>query len=164
MELVTAHGNLIFWMLVSFSIVLFVLRKFAWKPILKALKDRENSIRDALTSADEAKKEMESLKADNEKIIIEAKKERDNLISEAKDIKESIISEAKKSASVEAHKITESAKQQIEAEKQSAIEDMKKQIAELSVQIAEKLLNQKLADDNQQEKLISNILKDIKLN
>lgn len=164
MELVTAHGNLIFWMLVSFSIVLFILRKFAWRPILKALKDRENSIRDALLSADEAKKEMENLKADNEKIIIEAKKERDNLIGEAKSIKDSIIAEAKKSATSEAQKITASARQQIETEKQAAIEDMKNQIALLSIQIAEKILNQKLAESKQQEQLISGILKDIKLN
>jgi len=164
MELVTAHGNLIFWMLVSFSIVLFILRKFAWKPILKALKDRENSIRDALLSADEAKKEMENLKADNEKIIIEAKKERDSLIGEAKSIKDSIIAEAKKNATSEAQKITAAAQQQIETEKQAAIEDMKNQIAMLSIQIAEKILNQKLAEHNQQDQLINDILKDIKLN
>lgn len=164
MELVTAHGNLIFWMLVSFTIVLIILRKFAWKPILKALKDRENSIREALLSADEAKKEMENLKADNEKIMAEAKKERDNLLAEAKEIKDSIISDAKKSATLEATKITESAKQRIEADKQTAIEDMKKQIAMLSVQVAEKILNQKLADGKQQDQLIAEILKDIKLN
>ena len=164
MELVTAHGNLIFWMLISFLIVLFILRKYAWKPILSALKDRENSIRDALLSADEAKKEMESLKADNEKIIIEARKERDNLIKEAKDIKEEIISKAKKEAGIEASKLTESAKQQIESEKKSAIEDIKKQIAILSVEIAEKIIKQKLADNKEQEQLINDFIKDIKLN
>lgn len=164
MELVTAHGNLVFWMLLMFSILLFILGKFAWKPILKALKDRENSIREALESADKAKEDMAALQADNEKVLNEARKERDALLKEAKEIKDKIIAEAKEKASAEAVIIAEKAKKQIIAEKDAAIEEMKKQIVIVSVEVAEKILSHKLASDKDQQSLIEDILKDIKLN
>ena len=133
MGLVTPNPGTIFWMLIIFGIVLFILRKFAWKPILNALKDREESISQALNSAEEAKKEVAGLKADNEKIIAEARQEKNVILREAKEIKEKIISEAKEKAAEETNKSIVLAKQQIEAEKTAAINEMKRQVAELSV-------------------------------
>jgi F-type H+-transporting ATPase subunit b len=163
MELVRPEIGLLFWMLLSFSIVLYILRKFAWRPILKALKERENSITDALKSADKAKEEMSRLQADNERIINEAKIERDNLIKEAREVKEKIIAEAKLRASEEAEKLLEAAKRNIESEKNAAISEMKVSIAKFSVEIAEKILRKKLSDDKAQKMLIEDAIKDIKL-
>ena len=164
MDLVTAHGNLIFWMLIMFFIVLYILKKFAWKPILFALKERENSIKEALESAEKAKEEMANLKVDNEKIIAEAKKDRDKLLKEAKDLKDTIIKEAKEKATEETAKIVESARQNIHNEKKAAIEEMKNQIAVLSVKIAEKLITKNLSKENEQKTLVNDLLKDVKIN
>lgn len=164
MELVTAHGNLIFWMILMFAILLFILKKYAWKPILKALKDREYSIQEALNSADKAKQEMEALNLDNKKIINDAKKERDLLLKEAKEIKEKIILEAKENAQQEALKIQEVAKQIIENEKLAAIEEMKNQIAILSIEIAKTIIEKQLSNPKENNEIMNNILKDIKLN
>jgi F-type H+-transporting ATPase subunit b len=150
-------------MLIIFGIVLFILKKFAWVPILKALKDRERSISDALNSAEKARKEVAGLKASNDQIITEARREKDIILKEARDIKDKIIAEAKNQANVEAQKSIEYAKQQIEAEKTAAINDIKKQVAELSVTIAEKVIKKKLDNSEDQEALIEDMLKDLKL-
>lgn len=164
MGLVTPDYGLLFWMVLSFSIVLFVLGKFAWKPILKSLKDREESIKGALQSAENARIEMQQLQADNELIIVEAKVERDKLIKEARDVKENIIKEAKTQASAEANKLVETARERIQTEKEVALTEIKNQVTLLSVQIAEKILKRELADSKDQQKYIDEMLKEISMN
>ena len=164
MGLVTPDYGLLFWMVLSFSIVLFVLVKFAWKPILKSLKDREDSIEGALKSAEQAKIDMQQLQADNEKIIVEAKVERDKLLKDARDVKENIIKEAKVQAVAETNKIVVAARESIENEKATAIHEIKNQVSLLSVQIAEKILKRELADKNDQQKYIEEMLKEINMN
>lgn len=163
MGFVTPDYGTIFWMLIIFGIVLFILKKFAWGPILKALKDRENSISDALNSAEKARKEVAGLKASNDQIIAEARKEKDQILKEARDIKDKIVAEAKNQANIEAQKSIENAKQQIESEKAAAINDIKKQVAELSVTIAEIVIKKQLEKPKDQEKLVEELLKDLKL-
>lgn len=164
MGLVTPNPGTIFWMLIIFGITLFILRKFAWKPILNSLKDRQESIANALNSAEQARKEMKELKADNEKIIAEARRERDIILKEAKEIKEKIVAEAKEKAGTEAQKNIELARQQIQSEKMAAINDIKKQVAELSVMIAEKVIKKELENKDRQEKMVDGLVDDIKLN
>jgi F-type H+-transporting ATPase subunit b len=164
MELITPGIGLIFWMLLSFSIVLFVLKKYAWKPILKGLKSRQTSIEDALRSAEKTKEEMAKLKADNEKIIDEARLQKDLLIKEARELKEQLIKDAKVKAGEEAQKIVDGAKLSIESEKIAAINDMRNAIANLSVEIAQKILHLKLSDDQNQKALIDESVKNLKLN
>jgi len=130
---------------------------------LKAVNDREQGIKDALDSAEAAKKEMQSLQADNEKIMKEARAERDSLLKEARDLKNSMISQAKDEAKSEAQKIIESANEAILNEKNAAVSDIKKQVASLSIEIAEKLLKEKLSDDNKQMKIVEDLIKDVKL-
>ncbi len=163
MELVTPGIGLLFWMAVSFTIVFLILKKFAWKPILNALKDRENSISDALNAADKARKEVAGMKADNEKILAEARREKDLILKEARNIKEKIVAEAKTQAHAEAQKSIEAARLVIQNEKTAAINEIKQQVAELSVSIAEKVLQKELKDKKEQEVLVDNLLKDLKL-
>ena len=155
--------GLFFWQTIIFVILIFLLKKFAWSPILKAVNDREQGIKDALDSAEAAKKEMQSLQADNEKIMKEARAERDSLLKEARDLKNSMISQAKDEAKDEAQKIIESANEAILNEKNAAVSDIKKQVASLSIEIAEKLLKEKLSDDNKQMKIVEDLIKDVKL-
>jgi F-type H+-transporting ATPase subunit b len=164
MGLVSPNPGTIFWMVIIFGIVLFILRKFAWAPILKALKEREESISNALSSADLARKEVAGLKADNEKIIAEARTDRDIILKEAKEIKEKIVAEAKEKAAQEAQKTIDQARQQIEAEKTAAISEIKKQVAELSVMIAEKVIKKELEKKGEQEKMVDGLIDDLKLN
>jgi len=164
MDLVTPGIGLIFWTTLTFVLLLVLLRVYAWKPILNAVRKRNESIREALDSADHAREEMAMLIADNEEIVASARKERDQMLSEAKGLKDQIISEAKKDAEVEAKKLIESALSTIESQKAAAISEIKREIALLSVEIAEKLLKEKLAESAKQEELIGNIMKDIKLN
>lgn len=163
MELVTPGIGLLFWMAISFTIVFLILKKFAWKPIINALKDREDSIAEALNSAQKARKDVEGLKADNEKIIAEARREKDLILKEARDIKEKIVAEAKAQANAEAQKSIETARMVIQNEKIAAINEIKQQVAELSVSIAEKVLQKELKDKKEQEALVDNLLKDVKL-
>ena len=164
MGLVTPNPGTIFWMLIIFGIVLFILRKFAWKPILNALKEREESIASALNSAEEAKREVAGLKADNEKIIAEARQEKNVILKEAKEMKDKIIAEAKEKAIQETTRSIELAQRQIQSEKDAAINDLKKQVAELSVMIAEKVLKKELTSKTEQEKMVDGLVDDIKLN
>lgn len=164
MGLVTPNPGTLFWMVIIFGLVLFILRKFAWKPILNALKEREESITNALNSAEEAKKEVAGLIAGNEKIIAEARRERDIIMKEAIELKEKIIAEAKEKAGQEAQKSIENARQQIMAEKAAAISDIKKQVANLSVMIAEKVLKKELANKAEHEKMLEGLVDDMKLN
>ena len=164
MDLVTPEIGLIFWSTISFLILLFILRKFAWKPILTAVSDREEGIKNALATAENARKEMQNLTADNERILKEARTERDGLLKEAREIKENIISEAKDEAQQQAEKVIEQAKATIQAEKQAAIADLKNQVAELSIGIAEKVVRQELSDKDKQIELVEKMLKEVTIN
>jgi F-type H+-transporting ATPase subunit b len=164
MELVKPDFGLIFWMLLSFGILVFLLAKFAWKPILKALKEREQSIEDSLRSAEKARNEMANLKADNEKLLAEARNERDKILKEAREAKENIINEARGKASEEADRLIKIARESIHNEKMAAITDLKNQVANLSIEIAEKVIRQQLSTDEKQKALVAEMLKDVKLN
>ena len=164
MELVTPDVGLLFWMLVSFTLLLIVLKKFAWKPILNSLKDREESISDALSTAEKARAEMEKLKANNEAIIREARFEKEKILKEAREIKTQLIEKAREEASQEASKIIKAARVDIQQEKSMAVDEIKKQVAELSVDVAEKILREKLSSGPEQKKIIEKYLDDIQLN
>jgi F-type H+-transporting ATPase subunit b len=164
MDLVTPGIGLIFWTTLVFLLLLILLRVFAWKPILNAVNNREKSIKSALESAEKAKDEMKKLQKRNEEILREAKSERELIMKEAKEIKEKIITEAKDKAGQEANKLIELARQAIRNEKASAINELRQQVAVLSVEIAEKILREKLEKDKDQTKLINRLLDDIKIN
>ena len=164
MQLVTPDIGLLFWMLVSFLIVFFLLKKFAWRPILDMLHEREDSIEQALKAADKARENMEKLQADNERILNEARAEREKIFREAHDVKEKIIGEAREQAVKEKDKIMADARTSIEAEKNTAIREIRNTAAELSVQIAEKLLRRELSNDQKQKELIEQMIKEIPVN
>jgi len=164
MQLVTPDIGLLFWMLVSFSIVLFLLRKYAWKPILDGLSSREESIANALNEAEKAKAEMAALTADNEALLKQARIERDNILKEAREMRDQMISDAKGQAKVEADKMVSSAREAIQNEKQAAITELKNQVALLSIEIAEKVIKSELSDSDKQKALVGDLLKDVKLN
>lgn len=156
--------GLFFWQLVLFVVLVFFLKKMAWKPILSAVKEREDSINDSLLSAEKARLEMQNLKTDNERILKEARAERDAMLKEAREIREKLISESKEDALKQSAKLIEQAKLTIENEKQAAIVDLKNQVAELSISIAEKVIKDELSSKDRQLKVIGEMLKDIKLN
>ena len=143
--------------------MIFLLKKFAWKPILDTINEREEGIKDALKSAEKAREEMQSLQADNEEIMKKARIERDSILKEARDLKKSIISESKDEAKIEAQKIIQNANEAIRNEKNAAVSEIKKQVAGLSIEIAEKLLSEKLSDNEKQMKIVDELLKDVKL-
>lgn len=163
-NIVSPEPGLIIWMTVTFLTVLFLMAKFAWKPILKMIKDREHSIEEALASAERAKAEMAALTSKNEQILAEGRQERDRLMKEAREIKESIIAEAKSKAQAEAEKIMSLARETIKNEKMAAITELKNQVAQLSIDIAENILKQELAGEDKQKALINTLLQDIKMN
>lgn len=163
MELVTPGLGLIFWQTVLFLLVLFFLAKFAWKPILNGLKERESSIEDALNTARKAKEEMESLKAANESLLQEARLERDKILKDAQHAASTIVAEAKDKAGVEANKLVASAKASIENEKQAALTEVKNVAANLSIQIAEKLLKKELENQSVQRELVNAYIKEANL-
>lgn len=164
MDLVSPGIGLIFWSTLFFLVLLFILGKFAWPAILTAVKARNESIRKALDAADRAKEEMAKLQADNEKILAEAKAERDALLKEAKEVKDRLIAEAKEKASEEAKKIVKNARESIQTEKAAAIDDMKDQMATLSVDIAEQILREKLKETKAQKALVDKLIKEADLN
>jgi F-type H+-transporting ATPase subunit b len=156
--------GLFFWQSLLFVALLLLLRKYAWKPILNAVNDREEGIKDALASAELAKKEMENLQADNEKLLKEARAERDMMMKEAREIKTKMISDAKDEAKVEADKLLSNAQAAIQSEKKAAIADIKSQVATLSLEIAEKVVKDELSSKDKQLKLVESMLGDAKLN
>ena len=164
MDLVTPEVGLIFWTTVSFIILLWLLGKFAWKPILSALNDREDGIKKALDEADKARQEMAELQASNENILKEARADRDALLKDARDIKNNMISDAKEEAKTQANKIVQQAKVSIENEKHAAITHLKNQVAELSIGIAEKVLKEELSDKEKHIDLIEKMLDEATLN
>ena len=162
--MITFDPGLIIWTTIIFTLLLIVLKKFAWKPILNAVDERNESISNALKAAEKAKEEMDSLNADNQRILNEAKNERDTLLKEAREIKEDIINKAKEQANKEADNILKSAKEQIANEKNKAVKELKNSVAELSINIAEKVLKSELTDNKKQNDLIASSLKDSKFN
>jgi len=156
--------GLFFWQSLLFIALILLLKKFAWGPILTAVEEREEGIRSALDSAEKAKSELENLNADNERILAEARIERDALLKEAREIKDKIVNDAKEQANSEADKILTSAKEQINNEKLKAITELKNFVAELSIDIAEKVLRSELADKAKQDALVSSALKEAELN
>jgi len=164
MELVQPGLGLIIWMTIAFSILLWILGKFAWKPIMKGLKEREQSIDEALHAADKAREEMKELKFSNEQLLKEAKEERDIILREARHVKENIIEEAKGKATQEANRIVESAKESIQYEKMAAITEMKNELASLSIEIAEKILKEELTSKDKHKALIDKLVKEFNKN
>lgn len=156
--------GLFFWQSVLFVALVLLLKKFAWKPILEAVNEREEGIKNALESAEEAKKEMQSLNADNERILKEARAERDTLLKEARELKDKIIADAKEDAQEQATGIIDAARSAIEVEKQAAIADLKTQVAHLSIDIAEKVVKQELSAKKDQLELVDKMLGDVTLN
>lgn len=155
--------GLFIWQTLIVVCLLLLLRKFAWNPILNAINDREEGIRSALQSAEDARAEMQNLQADNERILKEARAERDGLLKEAREIKQKIIDDAKDEAKTQAAQIMKQAQVAIESEKQSAVAELKQQVAFLSIEIAEKVTKETLSDDKKQTQLVEKLLKDINL-
>lgn len=164
MDLVTPDVGLLFWTFISFVILFFVLKKFAWKPIVGTVNDREQSIKDALASAENAKKEMQNLTADNERILKEARAEREMMIKEARDLKTKMISDAKEETKATTDKMIIQAQEAIENEKKSAMADLKNQVASLSVEIAEKVIKGELSNKDKQLKIVEEMLGEATLN
>ena len=162
--MITFDPGLIIWTTIIFTLLLIVLKKFAWKPILSAVDERNKSIEDALKAADKAKEEMALLNTDNERILSEARIERDVLLKEAREMKDKIVNEAKDQANAEADKILLSTKEQINNEKMKAITELKNQVAEISIDIAEKVLKRELKEKTSQEEFITEELKNSDLN
>ena len=162
MELVTPAIGLIFWTTVVFTLLVLLLKKFAWKPILSAVDERNQSIKNSLAQAEKARNEMSELTANNEKIIAQAKVDRDVILKEARDMKNEIISEAKDKATKEAEKLVSTAKEQILNEKMKAITELKNHVADLSIEMAEKILSSELSDVAKQKELVKKALKESK--
>ena len=162
MELVTPAIGLIFWTTVVFTLLVLLLKKFAWKPILSAVDERNQSIKNSLSQAEKARNEMSELTANNEKIIAQAKVDRDVILKDARDMKNEIISEAKDKASKEAEKLVSTAKEQILNEKMKAITELKNHVADLSIEMAEKILSSELSDVAKQKELVKKALKESK--
>jgi F-type H+-transporting ATPase subunit b len=156
--------GLFFWQSLIFIGLIFLLKKFAWKPILDAVNERETGIKNALLSAENAKKEMQNLQADNQRILQEARLERDNMLKEAREMKDKMIADSKNEAQAQGLKMIEQAKAAIEGEKNAALAELKSQVSSLSVDIAEKLLKSELTNKDSQASLIEKMLGDAKLN
>jgi F-type H+-transporting ATPase subunit b len=164
MQLINPGIGLVFWMTVAFLLVLFILGKFAWPAILKGLKEREQSIQEALDAAKEAQEQMKRLKLDNDKMLKEAMEERDAILAEARKMKDKLINEAKEKATQEASGIVESAKEKINQEKVAALRDIKSTVAEYSIEIAEKILREELKDKAKQKAYVEKLLNETSLN
>ncbi len=163
MELLTPGTGLIFWQAITFLAVVFILGRFAWRPIIGSLKAREDSIEDALKAAELAKEEMKLLQADNEKLLQEARKERDEILREAQNASNRIRSEAKEQAEQSSARILDDARREILQQKEKALAEMKGMVATLSIDIAEKVLGKELQDKKSQENLVDDLLKETKI-
>ncbi len=160
----TAPESLIFWMTLFFLIFFFLLTKFGWKPILNAVKERERSIEEALDEAERVKQEMAKLKADNEKLLQEARAQRDQILKEARELKEQMLAEARAEAEKQRAEELAKTRQIIEAERQAALKDIHNQVAQIAVEMAEKVLRTQLKDKDSQVELIKKNLKELNLN
>jgi F-type H+-transporting ATPase subunit b len=163
MELLLPELGLFIWTLIAFLIVFLILKKFAWKPILATLADREKSIADSIASADKVRKEMANMQSENEQLLTQAREERSLMLKEAKDTKDKIVSEAKAQATEEANKIMAEARAQIQNEKMAALTDVKNQMGKLVIEVSEKVLRKELSDKAAQTSYISTLASEIKL-
>jgi len=163
MELVTPGIGLIIWQAVTFLIVLFLLTKFAWKPIMKALHEREASIENALSAAEKAKLEMQGLKAENEKLLAQARLERDKILKDASEAGNNLVERAKEKANEEGARMITMAREAIENEKRAAIAEVKNQAATLSIEIAERILRRELSDPKAQQALAQDYVREVTL-
>lgn len=154
----------VIWTTIAFLLVLFILGKFAWPSILKSIREREENIEDALKSAEKAREEMKSMQANNEKLLAEARKERDEMMKSAREAKENILQDAKEQSRKEADKIINAAKESIKNEKAAAIAELRNTVADLSVDIARKIIKTELSDEKKQQELIKEALENSKLN
>lgn len=163
-ELIEPSLGLIFWTGTAFLLLLFLLRKFAWKPILDAVNTREQNITNALAAAEKARAEIANLTQENEKLLVQARLEKDAILADAKKTKDAIISEAKATADAEAKRIIESARTAIDMEKQAAMTEVKNLVATLSIDVAEKILRRQMENKGEQQAFVQQHLNDIKLN
>lgn len=164
MDLLTPELGLFFWTLIAFLAVFFILRKFAWKPILNSLGDREKGIADSIATAERVKGEMAQLKSENEKLLAQAREERTQMLKEAKETKDKIINEAKDQAKTEANKIIIDAQQQILQQKNAALTEVKNEIGTLAIEVASKILRKQLSSADGQDSYMKMLADDIKLN
>ncbi|MFN2458899.1 MAG: F0F1 ATP synthase subunit B [Chitinophagaceae bacterium] len=164
MQLLTPEFGLIFWTLLAFVIVLFILKKYAWKPILASLNQREKGIAESLATAEKVRAEMAQLKSENEELLVKAREERGVMLKEARETKERIINEAKEQAKVEANKIITESRQAIENQKMAAIIDVKNQVGKMVIEISEKVLRKELNNQEAQEQHIKDLVEEVKLN
>lgn len=164
MDLLIPEVGLVVFQTIAFLLLMFLLTKFAWKPVLAAIKERENSIDDALNKAELAKQEMARLTSQNEELMKQARAERDEILKEAKILKDSIVNEAKASAQTEGAKLIEKARIEIENQKKAALAELKGQVSALSLDIAERVLRSQLDDKAKQQDLVASLLKDVELN
>lgn len=164
MELIQPSLGLIFWMTLSFLALLFILAKYAWKPILKAIEKRENSIRDALQTAENTKLEMKKIQQDNELLLRQARDEREKMLRDAENVKNKIIAEAHDKARSEFERIVASAHETIHNEKMALIIDLKNQAAIIAIEIAESLIREELSDSHKNKQFIDKLVKDVKFN
>ena len=164
MDLLLPHFGLIFWTMLSFIIVLIILKKFAWAPILSSLSEREKSIADSIALAEKVNAEMAQLKNDNETLLLQAREERALLLKEAKETKDKIIGEAKDQAKIEAAKIINDAQAAINQQKMAAVTELKNQVGKLVVEVSEKVLRRELGNKTEQEKYIKQLSEEVKLN
>ena len=164
MKLVTPDFGLVIWMTLTFLTVLFLLSKFAWKPILKMISEREKTIEDALLSAEKAKNEMARLTASNEALLREAQAERDIMLKAARETKDQIINEARSRATIEAERLIAMARESINNEKMAAVTELKNQVAHLSLLVAEKLVTEQLSTNEKQMELANTLISELKLN
>ncbi len=164
MDLLTPSFGLIIWTLLSFLIVFYILKKYAWKPILNSLKERENTIADSLSTAAKVRAEMVQLKSENEALLVKAREERAGMIKDAKDISDKMVVDAKERAKVEYDRIIANAHAAIEQQKMAALIDVKNQVGNLVIEVSEKILRRELSDKGEQEKYITQLSENVKLN
>lgn len=164
MDLLTPSFGLIIWTLLAFLIVFFILKKYAWKPILNSLKEREDTIADSLSTATKVKAEMVLLKSENEALLVKAREERAGMIKDAKDIGDKMVSEARERAKVEYERIITNAHSAIEQQKMAALIDVKNQVGNLVIEVSEKILRRELSDKAEQEKYITQLADNVTLN
>jgi F-type H+-transporting ATPase subunit b len=164
MDLLLPHLGLIVWTLLAFLVVLFILKKFAWKPILKGLNDREANIADSIATAEKVRFEMSQLKSENEALLVAAREERGLMLKEAKEIKEKMINDAKDEAKLQAAKIIADAHDSIQNQKMAALTDIKNQVGKMVIEVSEKVLRKELSNKGEQENYIKQLSGEIKLN
>lgn len=164
MDLLTPELGLFFWTLIAFLAVFLILRKFAWKPILESLGEREKGIADSIAAAERVRNEMTLLKSENEKLMMQAREERTLMLKEAKETKDKIVNEAKEQAKVEANKIIADAQKQIQQQKMQALTEVKNEVGAIAINLAEQILRKQLNESESQETYMKMLAGDIKLN